>query len=196
MVPSDETLIDFVLRSNAIEGIRATEGPELEDHYHIARMVRDAVQRTNSLLSPKEIHAALMGRLLARAGEYRDVAVSLIHPAHEHDCRPTPRSTAVPQLMVRFMQAVEKFQALVALPTHRRPDVINRSNTLFFQGLCIHPFVDGNGRTFRLFHCQLRQLAGLPWLTYEVPEWHELLQQLRWYEDTVFVPMHRELYDA
>ncbi len=147
MSTHDGLLRRHVIESNLIEGIRARPGEaEYDGHLAAARMAAAGVA------SPHHLHAVLARRvpgLGAFGGRMRTCGMRV-------GSRRMPRWQEVPALMSDW----EKLAGEYALLDGRHAEA-----ALFLHDwlLCIHPWVDGNGRTARLVWNMLRVSKGLPW---------------------------------
>ena len=149
--PDDADLAAFVHASNEIELIRGL-GPgsaEFDDHLFAARRVAEG-----RMDDPFEIHFALMRRLLGpgEAGVVRTVAVRV-----GGDRPPEPG----PHLGVHLGR-LARLRASTPVAGEDPADFAWR---VHHELECVHPFVDGNGRTGRLLLNAVRLRLGLPWLT-------------------------------
>jgi Fic/DOC family len=191
LVPDDSELVTYVKNSNAIEGIFAGPSDEWHWGYHVAaaRFVRSS----KVLLPIDGIHAAIMVRLLESGdfpGEYRTQSAY-------YGSRPMPRPRAVPQLMHFWYDACINVFSEYESGQLLGNKLVVALDWLHHHALCIHPFADGNGRTFRLYLNHVRQRCGLPWRLYhpQSDEWSQLLSGLRTYEKEVFRPEYAHAYD-
>lgn len=141
--PSAAELAEFVRESNAIEGIYALSGePLYDDHLDAAE------QCAKWPLAPGPIHAVLMASEPdKRPGQYRRVDVGVGGQHKMHWAR-------VPMAMGRLLMKVGKLGDNEAWCWNMHHEFEH-----------IHPFIDGNGRTGRLWMNALRLACGLPWLT-------------------------------
>ena len=191
LVPDDTQLAAFVKHSNYIEGIFA--GPHDEWHFGHHLAAAKFVRSSKVLLPIDGLHAAIMLQLLDRGqfpGEYRtDTAY--------YGTRAMPKPAAVAPLMNGWYAACTKVQTEFEQGELCGNILVASLDWLHSYALCIHPFPDGNGRTFRLFLNHLRQRCGLPWRIYEPNsgEWEKLLCKLRAFEERTFRPQHLWAYD-
>lgn len=158
-----DVLYDVVRASNAIEGIYAQPGePLFDNHLQAVELVR----RLETMVSPHEIHQVLMRGILVDAGQTRRCHVSIVgsKTGEVHNTMPNPER--LPMLLDDYFRLVLGFWQSYksgALPADT--DLEQQLFDLHSHGLCIHPFSDGNGRTFRIFWNQLRLMCGLSWMT-------------------------------
>lgn len=149
--PSAEELRRFVIESNAIEGIPFSHDLDstFEDHLSTAQWVVEEVQ-AGRLVHPVEIHRRLMRRLLppADVGAYRRVMVRV-------GVTVPPPPDRVPKLFDGMWS-----EALRIADSSTSPHDVW---SIHHQFECIHPFVDGNGRTGRLLLNELMLYCGQPW---------------------------------
>jgi fido (protein-threonine AMPylation protein) len=188
-VPSDEELAEMVVFSNAVE--KVVEGPGhslFDDHFEAACAVRDA----RELLTPKKIHKLLMRRQLPDAGEYRTKQMGVFSKTAPP--RQMPRATAVSRLMVELDVMVRAAIEVCTKPDRHPVECAVTARILHAHGLCIHPFSDGNGRTFRLWWNQLRQHFGLPWEWIPFDGHADYHRSIQEYEDRVFKLRYPTVY--
>lgn len=204
----DAYALEYLVRtSNWVEGIGAHPGDlHYDRHYEAAQRVFFEHDR---LVSPVDIHATLMRGIMNDAGSHRicEMGVGDRHmPLQEH----------VPMLMHALQDRMEDF-LWANEPEHPLLDVELLAEELFnlhAAGLCIHPFRDGNGRTFRLWLVQLEWYYSLPLTVVTVP-WLELAsaldeakypefsfirqqdyyERIRAYEDDFFRPANVRVYE-
>ncbi len=164
-----EDLIEFVAHSNRIKGEPDELGhPLFDDHLKVARSVANA----RSPWRPQAIHRRLMRSEPEKfPGEYRQVRVQV---GGAEKMRPVEVRPAMADLL-RI--------------THGYPrDYRMRSEAAYwgyhYEFERIHPFIDGNGRTGRLWLNALRLAAGLPWLTVRFEERWDYYQAIRDFEAT------------
>lgn len=184
-VPSDADLAVIVTHSNIIEGIDALPGDPLFDkHLAAAHFVRDvAPVRT---IYPREIHAIMMAGLLDSAGSYRTCGMAV---GSGDAVRLMPRAEYVPTLMERY-EATLEFRLRAKSIAHAPDGGI----VFHHEGLCIHPFEDGNGRTFRLQWNGVRLRCGLSWRTVSASNVRRYYRSIQDYEARVFIPEHVGVY--
>ena len=188
--PDDTELAVFVTNSNHIEGIWAGPTDKLYFGHHVAaaKFVRSA----KALLPIDGLQAMIMFTQLEAwqlPGDYRTETASFGY-------RDMPLPHAVRVLMTIWHEECSKLlehYAAVQLGGDELAAAIVRLHSF---ALCVHPFPDGNGRTFRLFFNHLRQRCGLPWILFDpqTDEWHTLLAELRDYETRVFRPTYAWAY--
>lgn len=164
-MPSQDTIARFIIATNALEGEVVTAGDALYDaHLGAVHLLCHNADRPHVAPSPRHVHELLFTHCWPEhAGQLRDVPL-VIRGAGTAGVTATelPRYTAVARLFSQFNREAQRVMSKGRqLTTTRRSELIRG---LHLYGLCIHPFVDGNGRTFRLYENVLRYRLGLPWL--------------------------------
>lgn len=168
--PSSATLDAFVRASNAIEGIDDPPyGPgtaEFDDHADAARRV--AAGTLDDIFG---IHFVVTRRLLGPT----DAGIPRVHHVTVGGHEPPAPGPHLRAHLRRFARMwVEGQGAEPAAQWAWR---------MHHEFECVHPFVDGNGRTGRLLLNAIRLRAGLPWLTVQPGEeqyaYYRLIQRYR-----------------
>jgi hypothetical protein len=102
--------------------------------------------------------------------------------------RPLPKPTTIKPLMHLWYQQIGTFH-LSILSKLKNPDkklllqIEENSLKAHIQLQCIHPFVDGTGRSARLVENLLRLRWGLPWKNIEAKNKQKYVNQIMEYED-------------
>lgn len=150
---SIEVLTEFVRQSNMIEGEPTEPGhPLFDDHLEVALRIEDDPSWFISF--PLQIHKQLMQSQLSKfPGELRQCRVQV---GGEEKMLPTRVRQELPLLVSEVVRnkhysAVENLD-LWCWEMHYRFE-------------WIHPFIDGNGRTGRLWMNAVRLSHGLDWAT-------------------------------
>ncbi len=172
---SIDVLTRHVLESNKIEDIHDMSGPLFEGHLEAAKLAAQ----------PQLIHPLDLHRMLARnvpemqwhAGSYRGVRV-WVGP------REMPQPYMVPILMQDWDDMVAEYMGYNEASGY----VPFAAFFVHCWLLCIHPFVDGNGRTARLVWNNLRIVRGLDWHVQEASDKLHYYAQIEHYENKVFLP--------
>lgn len=175
----ESILRKHVYESNLIEQIAAKSGdPLFDDHLEAARTAALGV-----VVHPNELHALLTRRIpeigLA-SGEYRvcDICVGQYKmPCFQH----------VPMLMERWLSLVQEYEL-----ADKKLDELARLLHDWF--VCIHPYVDGNGRTARLVWNMLRVSKNLPWHIESARTKYRYYEDIRNFEIHVFAKEYPCVY--
>ncbi|HET8580879.1 MAG TPA: Fic family protein [Candidatus Paceibacterota bacterium] len=194
-VPLDQ-LRHFVRQSNAIEGYGAlgfflaerfrdpaVEARYFDGHMAAARMV--AADPRSALRDPRIIHRILYRELGKKAGTYRTTELMRVGE------RIMPHPQHVAALMEQWVCAATAPCPCASDPAEAAGYALMLHNAF----LCIHPFVDGNGRTARLLLNALRLTYGAPWITIYAGN-EAYYAQLERFEDEVFRPQYADTYPS
>ena len=169
-----------VHQSNLIEGIVSFPGKPLYDgHIIAARTVSGG-----NIIHPNKLHKALVRkvpRLRISGGCYRTRAVWVGE-------KEMPHHRNVPMLMEDWWGMVEEYKSMTE-------GFYDASIFLHDWFLCIHPYIDGNGRTARLILNMLRLNKGLPWLVIESKTRVSYYRRIRAFEDIIFKSHYPDIYD-
>jgi Fic family protein len=154
-------LEQFVHESNAIGGIYAKPGePLYSNHLRAAQIVAKG-----KLIHPNLLHK-ILSLNVAGLSDYGGMYRSFNTEVGPFDCsgnqKKVPRADVVPRLMDLWMTMVQSYYS----STHNS-ETEEMACVLHEWLLCIHPYVDGNGRTARLVWNMLRAAKGLPWYIQE-----------------------------
>ena len=171
---SEETITAYVYQSNYIEGIVPSHhgpgDPLFDQHVDAVRAVLDGVWR------PATLHAILMNGLMVKdhVGQYRTENVWIGGKLAPHWAGVPFRMKDWEHMVSRGPNANETEKWAWRMHDH-------------FE--CIHPFMDGNGRTGRLVLNALRLGQDLPWITIHIGEEQmAYYDHIAHYRDTIFVP--------
>lgn len=179
MFVSNGLLKEHVVQSNLIEWITAYPGQPLYDgHLNAARIVAKG-----EMVHPNKLHEMLfrkVPRLRIEGGKYRTCAMLVLE-------KKMPQFKNVPMLMEHWWGMVEEYQSSTK-------DFDESAQFLHAWFLCIHPYVDGNGRTARLVWNMLRVNKGLPWQTIEAKNKRLYYTQIHRIEEGVFRKTYPEVY--
>lgn len=139
-------IVNFILESNAIEGIFAEPGePHFDRHFEafttMQKIALIDIELPNSLL----YHLQLLAGIEPFAGQYRTVNVRV-------DDYLAPHFLRVPEMMERWLTNL-----MMILDADLTADVAWFYHNWFES---IHPFQDGNGRVGRLILAHLCLMAG------------------------------------
>lgn len=143
----ESTLAEFVRQSNMIEGEPTVAGhPLYDDHLRIAERLAEG----GSVEHPLHLHRELMhSQPWIFPGEYRQCGVRVGGSIKMDPVDVRPRMN---QLLDRLEDGPGDW------------DLEDWCWDLHFEFEHIHPFIDGNGRTGRLWMNAVRVSYGLPWL--------------------------------
>ena len=178
MLVQESLLRRHVLESNNIEGINASPGmPEYDGHLIAARIAACGITSPNHL---HEILARRVPVLWSFGGRVRTCGVAV-------GSRRMPHWQAVPELMAGWDGLMEQY-------LRSQKDHEEYAYILHAWLLCIHPWVDGNGRTSRLVWNMLRVAKGLPWHIEPARTKHRYYVRLGDFEDQVFKKENADVY--
>lgn len=188
-MPSEQQIEAYVRTSNCIEHIAADWGDPLFDLHFAATSVVARLSPGQEWLTPCKIHSMIMpgGSDGGMPGVYRTGVVYVGDTV-------MPRPTVVPRLMQNHQRDLAVIRAGVAKGQLSRGKLSQLLRYHACQGLIIHPFLGGNGRTFRLYYNHLRRNFGLSWCSFKGLRWIDCLIQLRHYEQE-FMRAHPECYE-
>lgn len=135
-----------------VEGKSMTEHQEAINHAEAFDFIQTLVSKTKQELTDRDIldiHSIILNKINdTNKGRYRNVAVRL-----RGSETILPNALKVPQLMEEFIAWLQSSNSdhpvKIAIDAH-------------FKLVSIHPFVDGNGRTARLFMNLLLKQIGYP----------------------------------
>lgn len=181
LIPTHEELSHFVRESNAIERIYEAPGHPLYDK-HLAAAEMIVAEAPHGYFSVREVHSMLLRGIEVFHGQYRT------EPAEIADgeggvVTTLPNPFWVEQVLMPEYEKLVYQCRLKAIPALMSEiDRTALAWALHDHGVCIHPFKDGNGRTFRLFMNQLRLAFGLPWYTVEKKMSNEYYAHIGEYE--------------
>lgn len=161
---TEDLLTEYVYQSNAIEGYSRDEyGPGtliFDNHLRAAQRVAEL-----EAADPRDLHFILMYGVLGplEAGVWRRYDVYIGGNAAVSPGR-------------HLAAHMESFDQMIASGPAKDQTAEDFCWEVHHYFECVHPFVDGNGRTGRLILNALRLRYGLPWLTINAGE-----EQQRYY---------------
>lgn len=168
--PTTSEILYFVRESNAIEN-ESTSSRDLIFASHFAVAIRVA-RSANSLqpMNPLSIHHLLMAPEPHKLpGEYR--------PPHDASLGGrVDREPLIPAHLVRTRMR-DLLDRVSRGPGEKDLEAWIWGTHVEFER--IHPFLDGNGRTGRLWMNSLRMQHGLPWMTIELENREEYFRSIR-----------------
>ena len=144
--PSDGEISWFVAESNLIEGEPDVPGVPVFDDHLAAAMAAFEAALTGKVQDPIEIHASIMrANRSAMPGQYREIYVMV-----GGSVKASPLD--VPDLMYGLLEEAHR----------RRADGLSRDDVWWLHNEfeSIHPFLDGNGRTGRVWLNALLLASG------------------------------------
>jgi len=179
VLASDSLLRRHVVESNKIEHIFAqSSDPLYEGHLDAARVAAEG-----KIVHPNQLHKMIACRvpeLNGHEGKYRtcgmwvgDYSMPIWH--------------YVPSLMMRWSSLVEQYQTATE-------NLDECAYLLHVWLLCIHPYVDGNGRVARLVWNMLRINKGLSWHIEKARTKQLYYDRIRSIENGVFKKEHPDVY--
>ncbi|MBI2041652.1 MAG: Fic family protein [Candidatus Nealsonbacteria bacterium] len=160
----------FVMESNAIEGIfEPANHPLVVNHKKAVRFALK-IARKGIFADPLTIHRIIMkSEWYKRPGQYRNVGVTI-----GRNRTPPPRE--IGKLMVDLLHSL-----LDGLKPEE--NIEQWIWDIHHEFECIHPFLDGNGRTGRIWMNAIRVFYDLPWLTIfekEKYDYYHRIDVFRW----------------
>lgn len=193
MTVDPEVLVEFVKESNAIESIYVGEGHPLYDsHLTAAQLV--ALDPLYWVGVPRELHRILMeSEPDILPGEYRKPYST---PYAKYTGNVQVGSSVkmdwqfVPDKMSDLIGRAVAFCAIAAGPNTLKKGSLESKIVqniltawdLHYEFEHIHPFMDGNGRTGRLWMNAVRLSAGLEWATVYAATKYDYYDAIRAYE--------------
>ncbi len=178
--PPEKVIHEFITESNAIErytaetvlerlGVKIEDTPYWRGHVAAVELALDTVLNTRTLPDIRGVHYVLMhdipdvdhGIDHHEVGDWRrsDVVIG---------GEKTPKPFMIPRLIEAWEKAAKSaIETAAVLPAHQRVDMCYQFHHWFE---CIHPFVDGNGRTGRIMWNAMRMLCGLDWTVVRAAE--------------------------
>jgi len=200
------TLKEFVIGSNAMEGIYKPEGdPLFDNHFTAARLIEECAQN-GTIIMPLCIHDTVM----PDEPGYRKRQACIIEWRTGKLLQELPPPQAIPGLMMTWRNKCSEWHSFV-MGSEEKPSqckgeywhdwISDRAWYLHHWFLCIHPFDDGNGRTARLFLNSFRRACGLPWRLVNLENSPDYYTHIREFENKEFkesVSGHRwaDIYKA
>lgn len=166
----------FVVESNAIEGIFESAGhPLVDDHIAACQYVINSVRSRDGVPSPMAIHRILMAsQPEAEPGRLREKWVKV---GGDIKMSPFLAKHRYYELLARVNAALGKER-----PAYASEEDIWRIHHEFEW---IHPFLDGNGRTGRLWMNGIRLAYGYTWLVVKAEDKQEYYDSIRHWEESM-----------
>jgi len=187
---NEDFMIEYTYNSNAIEGntltLRETalvlrgltiDKKPLKEHleatqhrdafYYVCDLVSKKTRLTEETI--KEIHSIILNDRPADRGVYRSAPVRILGSTHI-----PPNYVKIPTLM----------QELVSWYESQSLNTVKKIAELHIRFECIHPFIDGNGRTGRLLANLELMKAGYPPVDIKFADRKEYYDSLSEYDTT------------
>lgn len=177
-------LKNFVLNSNLIESIYAIKGEyEYDNHLNITIKIEEASNK-GIIVHPLTIHSELMKNVINHPGNYRIVKIWV---GDEDDFIGV---LYIEKNMSKWFDSLKNdilnLQKIKIIDTETKINIENLSWHYHHWFECIHPFIDGNGRTGRLILNNIRRVFDLPWLIIKGTPPNE----------KILIKEHKEYYDS
>jgi Fic family protein len=169
---NEQFTLEWIYNSNAIEGntltLQETElvlnrgltigNKSLQEHFEVINH-REGIQHLERFIEEKKglsedfirsIHQIILKNINNQeAGNYRNTAVRILGAFHL-----PPNPVKVPALMTELVEWYHKNKRTMLIP--------ELAAWIHYHFVCIHPFIDGNGRTTRLLMNLVLMQKGYP----------------------------------